>query len=142
MNRAEQEREQKVNQNRWRWTFQRSHDREQMRHQLPIIKIHSSNKEYILPSTDEIDRVDFNPVDYINQLFPTEQSLANIDEVIGSVKSKVRSLDTDIRFTIRAHSDIEIDEHKALVKAQNSILLLLFQQMREIKDKANKSEEM
>ncbi|CAF4883843.1 unnamed protein product [Rotaria sp. Silwood1] len=46
MNRAEQEREQKVNQNRWRWTFQRSHDREQMRHQLPIIKIHSSNKEY------------------------------------------------------------------------------------------------
>ncbi|CAF3722782.1 unnamed protein product [Rotaria sp. Silwood1] len=142
MNRAEQEREQKVNQNRWRWTFQRSHDREQMRHQLPIIKIHSSNKEYILPSTDEIDRVDFNPVDYINQLFPTEQSLANIDEVIGSVKSKVRSLDTDIRFTIRAHSDIEIDEHKALVKVQNSILLLLFQQMREIKDKANKSEEM
>ncbi|CAF5081597.1 unnamed protein product, partial [Rotaria sp. Silwood1] len=96
----------------------------------------------ILPSTDEIDRVDFNPVDYINQLFPTEQSLANIDEVIGSVKSKVRSLDTDIRFTIRAHSDIEIDEHKALVKVQNSILLLLFQQMREIKDKANKSEEM
>ncbi|CAF2363177.1 unnamed protein product [Rotaria sp. Silwood2] len=47
MNRAEQEREQKVNQNRWRWTFQRSHDREQMRHQLPIIKIHSSNKEYV-----------------------------------------------------------------------------------------------
>ncbi|CAF0901919.1 unnamed protein product [Rotaria sordida] len=97
--------------------------------------------DQILPSTDEIDRVDFNPVDYINQLFPTEQSLANIDEVIGSVKSKIRSLDSDIRLTIRGHSDTEIDEHKALEEAQNSILLL-FQQMREIKDKADKSEEM
>ena len=95
----------------------------------------------ILPSTDEIDRIDFNPVDYINQLFPTEQSLANIDEVIGSVKSKIRALDTDIRLTIRGHSDTENDEHKALEDAQNSILLL-FQQMREIKDKADKSEEM
>ena len=94
-----------------------------------------------MPSTDEIDRADFNSVDYINQLFPTEQSLANIDEVIGGVKSKIRSLDTDIRLTIRGHSDTEIDEHKALEEAQNSILLL-FQQMREIKDKADKSEEM
>ena len=94
-----------------------------------------------MPSTEDIDRADFNPVDYINQLFPTEQSLANIDEVIGGVKSKIRALDIDIRFTIRGHSDIEIDEHKALEEAQNSILLL-FQQMREIKDKADKSEEM
>lgn len=74
-------------------------------------------------------------------MFPTEQSLANIDEVIGGVKSKIRTLDTDIRLTIRGHSDTEIDEHKALEDAQNSILLL-FQQMREIKDKADKSEEM
>ena len=50
-------------------------------------------------------------------------------------------MDTDIRLTIRGHSDTEIDEHKALEEAQNSILLL-FQQMREIKDKADKSEEM
>jgi len=50
-------------------------------------------------------------------------------------------LDTDIRLTIRGHSDTEIDEHKALEEAQNAISLL-FQQMREIKDKADKSEEM
>lgn len=61
--------------------------------------------------------------------------------MIGSVKSKIRSLDTDIRLTIRGHSDAGIDEHKALEDAQNSILLL-FQQMRDIKDKADKSEEM
>ena len=67
--------------------------------------------------------------------------MANIDEVIGTVKSKIRSLDNDIRLTIRGHSDKEIDEHRALEEAQNSILLL-FQQMREIKEKADKSEEM
>ncbi|UJR25480.1 hypothetical protein I4U23_006826 [Adineta vaga] len=97
--------------------------------------------DQILPSTDEIDRIDFNAVDYINQLFPTEQSLANIDEVIGGVKSKIRSLDNDIRLTIRGHSDTGIDEHKVLDEARNAIALL-YQQMCEIKDKADKSEEM
>ncbi len=27
----------------------------------------------VLPSQDPLDSPDFNPVDYINQLFPTEQ---------------------------------------------------------------------
>lgn len=67
--------------------------------------------------------------------------MTNIDDEINRVKSKIRSLDNDIRLTIRGHSNTEIDEHKALEEAQNSILLL-FQQMREMKEKADKSEEM
>ena len=61
--------------------------------------------------------------------------------MIGTVKAKIRGLDNDIRLTIRGQADTEIDEYKALEEAQNSILLL-FQQMREIKEKADKSEEM
>lgn len=61
--------------------------------------------------------------------------------MIGTVKSKIRGLDNDIRFTIRGQADTEIDEYKTLEEAQSSILLL-FQQMREIKEKADKSEEM
>jgi len=42
----EQEQEQKPGRRPWRWTFQRSHDREQMRHQTPTTKKHSTTKEY------------------------------------------------------------------------------------------------
>ena len=36
----------------------------------------------LLPSKDPLQSKDFSPVDYINQLFPTEQSLSSIDEVV------------------------------------------------------------
>jgi len=42
----EREQEQKSGRRPWRWTFQRSHDREQMRQQPPATKKHSTNKEY------------------------------------------------------------------------------------------------
>lgn len=44
----------------------------------------------VLPSEDPLDRPDFNPVDYINTLFPTEQSLSNIDDVVGKIRFKIR----------------------------------------------------
>jgi hypothetical protein len=45
--------------------------------------------EEIVPSDDTLDRPNFDIVDYINELFPTEQSLSNIDDVIGQVKTKI-----------------------------------------------------
>ncbi len=44
----------------------------------------------VLPSNDPLDRPDFNPVEYINTLFPTEQSLVNIDDVISRIRFKIR----------------------------------------------------
>ncbi|CAF2512728.1 unnamed protein product [Rotaria sp. Silwood2] len=84
MNRAEQEREQKVNQNRWRWTFQRSHDREQMRHQLPIIKIHSSNKEY-MTTTNGVD-VDDDSFDADDDRYDTLVLPSDVQKVIDQVR--------------------------------------------------------
>ena len=46
----------------------------------------------VIPSTDPLDRPDFNAVDYINTLFPTEQSLANIDDVVNRIRVKIRSV--------------------------------------------------
>jgi vacuolar protein sorting-associated protein 53 len=45
--------------------------------------------EEIVPSDDTLDRPNFDIVAYINELFPTEQSLSNIDDVIGQVKTKI-----------------------------------------------------
>ena len=44
----------------------------------------------VLPSSDALDSCDFNAVEYINNLFPTEQSLSNIDDVVSRIQSKIR----------------------------------------------------
>lgn len=44
----------------------------------------------ILPSDDPLDKPDFDLVEYINEIFPNEQSLANIDEIIKRDKSRIK----------------------------------------------------
>ena len=55
----------------------------------------------LFPSEDPLDDPDFNIVNYINTLFPTEQSLASIDEVVGKICHKTQALDEEIRSVIR-----------------------------------------
>ena len=44
----------------------------------------------VLSRDDPLDKADFNAVDYINTLFPSEQSLSNIDDVMSRMKEKIR----------------------------------------------------
>lgn len=44
----------------------------------------------ILPNEDPLDRPDFDLVEYINDIFPNEQSLSNIDEVISQDKARIK----------------------------------------------------
>ena len=44
----------------------------------------------ILPNEDPLDRPDFDLVEYINDLFPNEQSLSNIDEVISQDRARIK----------------------------------------------------
>ncbi|XP_076473100.1 vacuolar protein sorting-associated protein 53 homolog [Babylonia areolata] len=97
--------------------------------------------EQVLPSNDPLDRPDFNPVDYINTLFPTEQSLANIDDVINKIRSKIWRLDDEIRGVVRGQTNVGEEGRQALVEAQRAIQDL-FTKIKDIKDKAEKSEEM
>ena len=93
----------------------------------------------ILPSDDPLDKPNFDIVDYINELFPTEQSLSNIDDVISQVKTKIRRIDDDVRGVIHSQTTIGQDGKIALEDAQ---ILHLFAQIKEIKIKAEKSEDM
>ncbi|KAK3586403.1 hypothetical protein CHS0354_013107 [Potamilus streckersoni] len=97
--------------------------------------------DQVLPSDDPLDKPDFNPVDYINSLFPTEQSLSNIDEVIGKIRFKIRKLDGEIRTVVRGQTNVGEDGRYALEEAQKAIQEL-FSKIKDIKDKAEKSEEM
>jgi len=44
----------------------------------------------VIPSTDALDHPDFDAVAYINRIFPTEQSLVNIDKVVNRIRYKIR----------------------------------------------------
>jgi vacuolar protein sorting-associated protein 53 len=93
----------------------------------------------VFPSQDPLDKADFNPVDYINSLFPTEQSLSNIEDVIGNFHSKIRLLDSEIQTCIRSQSGVSVDGAAALDEAQRAISQL-FVRIKEIRAKAEKSE--
>ncbi|KAM4822298.1 vacuolar protein sorting-associated protein 53 homolog isoform X1 [Urocitellus parryii] len=97
--------------------------------------------EQVFPSQDPLDRADFNAVEYINTLFPTEQSLANIDEVVNKIRLKIRRLDDNIRTVVRSQTNVGQDGRQALEEAQKAIQQL-FGKIKDIKDKAEKSEQM
>lgn len=78
-------------------------------------------------------------MDYINNLFPTEQSLSNIEDVIGNCHSKIRHLDSEIQSCIRSQSGVSVHGTAALEEAQRAITQL-FGRIKDIRSKAEKSE--
>lgn len=95
----------------------------------------------ILPNDDPLDSADFDLVEYINELFPNEQSLSNIDEVIGRDKTRIKRINSDIRSIVHNQTDSAETGKASLEDAQKAIMHL-FSQIKDIKVKAEKSEEM
>uniref|UniRef100_A0A2K5E987 Vps53 N-terminal domain-containing protein n=1 Tax=Aotus nancymaae TaxID=37293 RepID=A0A2K5E987_AOTNA len=83
--------------------------------------------EQVFPSQDPLDRADFNAVEYINTLFPTEL--------------EIRRLDDNIQTVVRGQTNMGQDGRQALEEAQKAIQQL-FGKIEDIKDKAEKSEQM
>ncbi|XP_054281350.1 vacuolar protein sorting-associated protein 53 homolog [Macrosteles quadrilineatus] len=96
--------------------------------------------DQVIPSNDPLDDPDFNSIDYINSLFPTEQSLSNIDDVIAQLECKIHGIDDQIRTVVRRQTNVGKDGRDALLDAQQ-VIKQLFLQTLEIKSKAEQSEE-
>ncbi|XP_020796034.1 vacuolar protein sorting-associated protein 53 homolog isoform X1 [Boleophthalmus pectinirostris] len=118
--------------------FELAEDLEAILHLTPEVQLAI---EQVFPSQDPLDRADFNAVEYINTLFPTEQSLANIDDVVNKIRLKIRRLDDNIRTVVRGQTNVGQDGRQALEEAQIAIQQL-FGKIKDIKDKAEKSEQM
>lgn len=95
----------------------------------------------VLPSKDPLDEPDFNSIDYINSLFPTEQSLSNIDEIVLKMENKINSIDNEISTVVRGQIAASQDGRQALDEAQK-VIKQLFVHIKDIKERAEKSEEM
>ncbi|EFN82571.1 vacuolar protein sorting-associated protein 53 homolog [Harpegnathos saltator] len=97
--------------------------------------------EQVLPSNDPLDQSNFNVVDYINSLFPTEQSLSNIDDVVNKMEFEIHTIDKEIRSVVRGQTNVGQDGRAALEDAQK-VIRKLFDHIKDIKDKAEQSEEV
>ncbi len=64
-------------------------------------------------------------MDHINTLFPTEQSLSNIDEVVNKIENKIHTIDKEIRSVVRGQTNVGQDGRAALEDAQKVIKQLL-----------------
>ncbi|XP_017837908.1 vacuolar protein sorting-associated protein 53 homolog [Drosophila busckii] len=90
---------------------------------------------------DPMDAPDFNTVEYINQLFPNEQSLANIDETIERMQCDVSLIDDNIRSVVRGQTNTGQDGQLALCEAQK-VISSLFSHIIDVKTRAERTEEM
>ncbi|KAH8377947.1 hypothetical protein KR093_008046 [Drosophila rubida] len=90
---------------------------------------------------DPMDAPDFNTVDYINQLFPNEQSLAAIDETIQRMQCEVSLIDDNIRSVVRGQTNTGQDGQLALCEAQK-VISSLFSHIIDVKTRAERTEEM
>ncbi|XP_058833094.1 vacuolar protein sorting-associated protein 53 homolog [Topomyia yanbarensis] len=97
--------------------------------------------EQVLQSSDPLDHPDFDATDYVNQLFPNEQSLSNIDDVITKMEYDISLIDDNIRSVVRGQVNTGENGRAALKEAQQSITQL-FALITDIKSRAEKTEDM
>ncbi|CAH8590412.1 unnamed protein product [Schistosoma turkestanicum] len=91
--------------------------------------------------SDSLDDPDFNVISYINERFPSEQSLANIDELIAEAEDKIRELDDETRDLLRGRWQTE-DKGQATVQDAKHMIKVLFSRIQDVQDRATRSEEM
>jgi hypothetical protein len=103
-------------------------------------KLESALRE-VIPSTDPLDAPDFNPIDHINRLFPTEESLSGAEDYAAELEEGMSRLDEEILVTVRQQTSAGPSARRDL-DAGKSAMAELFGKVREIKYKADRSEQM
>ena len=94
----------------------------------------------VLPSDDPLDAADFDPVAYMNAKFPTEESLGSTT-FCDELDARSKSLNEEILQTVRAQTSAGSSARKDLENGKQSVAEL-FVKVREIKGKAEQSEQM
>jgi len=92
-------------------------------------------------SSDPFDSADFNTVDFVNRLFPNEQKLAGVDQLIDNLQLRIRRVDNEILDAVRQQSSSGNKAKENLDNAKKAIQDL-FTRIRDIQSKAEQSELM
>ncbi|CAG8488671.1 3009_t:CDS:10 [Ambispora gerdemannii] len=95
----------------------------------------------IWQSNDPLDSSDFNPIEYINQLLPDEDSLGSVDITMKKLQIKMRQIENKIRELTRVKKDSSSESQgtEELIATKKAIEEL-FERIKQIKEKATQSE--
>jgi hypothetical protein len=95
----------------------------------------------VLPSDDPLDSLDFDPIEYINNLFPDEANLGEgrLEEFVVSLKHRINDTQDQITKDVRDFSCTRARTEMAVRQAQDS-MHELFGKIKAIEEKANQSE--
>ena len=92
-------------------------------------------------NADPLELVGFDPVTFINNAFPDEESLQNLDTFTEGMSSQIAVLEEEISRTVQTQSLQGQQASKDIAEAQ-SYIEDLFSKMGDIKSKASNSEKM
>ena len=88
---------------------------------------------------DAFDEEDFDPIKYINDKFPDEASLINLDSVITDLREEVNGLDEEILRGIHEHAMLN-SQMKEEIANTKTLTSTIVQEIKSIKEKAIESE--
>ncbi|XP_049882598.1 vacuolar protein sorting-associated protein 53 homolog isoform X2 [Pectinophora gossypiella] len=77
----------------------------------------TSRIEELMGGIDQFDSAEFDPVAYINKVFPTEQSLAGVESAAARCEFHLASVEGDIRRLVRAQAQQRDAGQRALLQA-------------------------
>jgi hypothetical protein len=97
----------------------------------------------MFPSEDPVSQINFDPVDFLNQQFPDEASLAALDDFIRKASAHAKTLDEDLRDSVH-NSSVEINSESVsfAVEQAFSAVKELHEKISSVKAKVLESEEL
>lgn len=73
-------------------------------HPLSTVLSCVPKQQEIIMADDPLDSSDFDPVEFINQSFPDEASLDDLDTFVVGIGSQISTLDEEISRAVQAQS--------------------------------------
>ena len=95
----------------------------------------------VLPSDDPLDAATFDPIEYVNRRFPTEESLSKLDQFSSNLANQIRRVDEEIYESIRNQAVCSKQTEKD-VSAAKMAIRDLYEKIKDIRGKAEQSEVM
>ncbi|KAI8819643.1 Vps53-like protein [Fimicolochytrium jonesii] len=95
----------------------------------------------MIEAKDPLDLANFDPIEYINIMFATEESLGTVEPVLTKLRKRIALMDKELRDLVRSQTDAgdrgqkELEETKATIQA-------LCNSIKQIKEQASASERM
>eukprot|EP01084_Bolivina_argentea_P196729 337236_1 len=90
--------------------------------------------------TDPLDSDSFDPVQYLNGIFPSESSLGQLDEYANKISDQIEDLDSRMSAAVQEQAEAGQKAVKDVAEMKGAVLQL-FSKISDVKSKASQSEE-